>query len=531
MTSSRLALLTLVLGLSSVSAAIAAENFSFRLRSRVEVEPGRGKYTVVEKAETWSPRETAVIVCDMWDLHHCLNAVRRGTELTPTMERVLKEARASGATIIHSPSSCMDAYKGHPARKRAQLVAMSANLPKEIGTWCYKIPSEEKGVYPIDQTDGGEDDDLKEHAEWAAKLAAMGRNPKAPWKSQTDKLTIDADKDYITDSGEEIWSLLEEKKIKNVILMGVHLNMCVLGRPFGLRQMAKNGKHVVLMRDMTDTMYNPERSPKVSHFAGTELMVEHVEKFVCSTITSDQLLGGVPFRFEKDKRPQVVFVIGDDEYKTQITLPQFASDELVKREFHVEYALASETDKNDFPGMNLLRDADVAVISARRRFPTATELAELKRFVAYQRGIVGIRTASHAFASRAGFNVPKGHAEWNAFDPEILGGNYQGHHKEGAKTVVSVANGAASHPILHGVDAAKLAGNGSLYKVSPLKSSTHPLLLGKIPGQPEEPIAWTNQPAHKGRVFYTSLGHPEDFKNQEFVTLLRNAIDWASKRD
>jgi hypothetical protein len=76
--------------------------------------------------------------------------------------------------------------------------------------------------------------------------------------------------------------------------------MCVLGRPFGLRQMAKNGRDVVLMRDMTDTMYNPARSPHVSHFAGTELMVEHVEKYVCPTITSDQVLGGAPFRFKGD---------------------------------------------------------------------------------------------------------------------------------------------------------------------------------------------------------------------------------------
>jgi hypothetical protein len=58
---------------------------------------------------------------------------------------------------------------------------------------------------------------------------------------------------------------LESRRIDNVILMGVHLNMCVSGRPFGLRQMAKNGKHVVLMRDMTDTMYNPARWPFVSH--------------------------------------------------------------------------------------------------------------------------------------------------------------------------------------------------------------------------------------------------------------------------
>ena len=63
--------------------------------------------------------------------------------------------------------------------------------------------------------------------------------------------------------------IMEQRGINNVIILGVHTNMCVLGRPFGLRQLAKNGKNVVLMRDMTDTMYNPERAPYVTHFVGT----------------------------------------------------------------------------------------------------------------------------------------------------------------------------------------------------------------------------------------------------------------------
>ena len=172
------------------------------------------------------------------------------------------------------------------------------NLPKDIGQWCTKIPSEEKGKYPIDQSDGGEDDDLVEHEAWHAKLKAMGRNPKAPWKSEHPGLTINEDKDAISDSGVEIWNLLEARGINNVILLGVHANMCVLGRPFGLRQMAKNGKNVVLVRDMTDTMYNPKMPPMVSHFEGTELIVEHIEKYVCPTITSDQIAGrqGVPLQ-------------------------------------------------------------------------------------------------------------------------------------------------------------------------------------------------------------------------------------------
>ena len=152
-------------------------------------------------------------------------------------------------------------------RKRAMAAPTAKNLPKDIDRWCNRIPAEEKGRYPIDQDDGGEDDEKAEHAAWAAKLVGLGRDPRAPWKSQCDRLTMD-ERDAISDSGVEIWNLLEERGIDNVILMGVHTNMCVLGRPFGLRQLAKNGKNVVLMRDMTDTMYNPARWPHVSHFRG-----------------------------------------------------------------------------------------------------------------------------------------------------------------------------------------------------------------------------------------------------------------------
>jgi hypothetical protein len=194
----------------------------------------------------------------------------------------------------------MEPYKDHPARKRAQAAPEAKNLPKDIGEWCNKIPAEEKGKYPIDQSDGGEDDDPIEHEAWHKKLASMGRNPKAPWKSQHAGLEIH-DTDAISDSGVEIWNLLEDRGVSNVILVGVHTNMCVLGRPFGLRQMAKNGKNVVLMRDLTDTMYNPKSAPYVSHFEGTRRIIEHIEKYVCPSITSDQLVGGKEFRFKGDK--------------------------------------------------------------------------------------------------------------------------------------------------------------------------------------------------------------------------------------
>lgn len=305
-------------------ASLAAETpLSLTLQSR----SAAGRAVLVK--EQWLPSRTAIIVCDMWDLHHCKNAVTREVEMAPRMNEVLEKARAAGVLIIHAPSSCMKPYEGTPARELAKTATSAARLPDKIGEWCKQIPAEEMAVYPLDQSDGGEDDDPTEHAAWAKELEAKGLNPKAPWTRQIDVLRIDQTKDAISDSGVEIWNLLESRNIHNVILMGVHLNMCVSGRPFGLRQMAKNGKHVVLMRDLTDTMYNPARWPFVSHTRGTELFTQHVERLICPTITSDQLIGGKPFAFGEatagKKRLQII-LLGDST--TEASIPKkFAPDE------------------------------------------------------------------------------------------------------------------------------------------------------------------------------------------------------------
>ncbi len=507
----------------------AAEGLTVTKRQRVKVEGEH--YRATEHVEIWNPTQTAIIVCDMWDAHHCLNAVRRETEMAPRLDAVLKSARKQGILVIHAPSSCMEPYQNHPGRKLAQAAPKAKNLPAQIDEWCRHIPEEDKGKYPIDQTDGGEDDDLEEHEIWHKQLAAKGRNPKSPWKSQVDLLSIE-DKDAISDSGVEIWNLLESRGIKNVVLCGVHTNMCVLGRPFGLRQMAKNGKNVVLMRDMTDTMYNPAREPFVSHFAGTELIIQHIEKFVCPTITSVDFVGGQPFRYSHDRR-NIVILIGDDEYKTEITLPEFAKNELEPLGFEVTIIHADAKDKNRFPGIvEALKKADVLLVSTRRRLPPKDQLDAIRAHVAAGTPIVGIRTASHAFCLRdetaQKAALASGLDAWPEFDAQVLGGHYTNHHGDGPKTAVALADGAKDHAILRGVNIDELKGNGSLYLVRPLASSTTPILIGSVPDKKPEPVAYTNLAGpKKARVFYTSFGHLEDFNNPQFRKLLVNGIFWT----
>ena len=80
--------------------------------------------------------------------------------------------------------------------------------------------------------------------------------------------------------------------------MGVHTNMCVLGRSFGIRNMTRWGLDCYLVRDLTDTMYNPDMPPKVSHDEGTELVVRHIEEHWCPSLLSADLIaaGGARVR-------------------------------------------------------------------------------------------------------------------------------------------------------------------------------------------------------------------------------------------
>jgi nicotinamidase-related amidase len=203
----------------------------------------------------------------MWDDHWCKAAAGRCAALAKKMEPVLKAARARGVTIIHAPSDCMEYYKDTPQRKRMQRLAkLTPPKPREV----YEPP------LPIDDSDGGCDDAKpdKEHRAWSRENSA---------------LTI-ATNDFISDDGREVYSLLRKRGIKTLLICGVHTNMCVLGRSFAIRQMTRWGVPCILIRDLTDAMYNPKKRPFVSHAEGTELVIEHIEKYWCPSILSKDLL-------------------------------------------------------------------------------------------------------------------------------------------------------------------------------------------------------------------------------------------------
>src|SRR5438067_332092 len=87
-------------------------------------------------------------------------------------------------------------------------------------------------------------------------LPTWAKQSKA-WTRQNAAIPIDEDRDYISDNGDEVYSILKERGITTLMVMGVHTNMCVLNRSFAIKAMTRRGVRCVLIRDLTDAMYNP----------------------------------------------------------------------------------------------------------------------------------------------------------------------------------------------------------------------------------------------------------------------------------
>src|SRR3974377_1413262 len=135
--------------------------------------------------------------------------------------------------------------------------------------------------------------------------------------------------------------------------------------------------------------------------------------------------------------PLILFIIGENEYHTWETLPRFAEQELAIRGLNFSFALASpkEGDSN-FSNFDQIKDADLIVISVRRRTPPKEMLALLRKHLNAGKPLVALRTASHAFGAVA---QDAEHEGWPTFDGEILGCKYENHFSNtgpNAKTVV-----------------------------------------------------------------------------------------------
>lgn len=225
----------------------------------------------------------------------------------------------------------------------------------------------------------------------------------------------------------------------------------------------------------------------------------------------------------------VVFVTGDDEYRSEYSMPAIAKilETRYKLSTSIAYAKPTPQTQTNIEGLEALKTADLAVFFLRwRRLPDA-QLQLVLDYVNAGKPIVGLRTSTHTFL------YPKGDAHESlndGFGRDVFGQRWIRHHGHTSTTDVSVIPERANHPILRGVDRSFQVPSW-LYVVNPLVGDCAPLLMGRAvnpEGQDAgpQPVAWTK--TYKGaRVFFTTLGHPDDFRVASVRRLLVNGILWA----
>lgn len=247
---------------------LAARSVTVKLRSRLEIFKGSGQWREAGFSYPLPLDRTAAVICDMWDKHWCRGATLRVGRLVERMEPFLGKLRSHGVLIVHAPSETMPFYGAAPQRQA--ILAMPVITPPS--PLALSDPA-----LPVDSSDGGCDTGDKFYKAWSREHPGLTIGPG----------------DLISDDGREIYNALKLRGITTLLVMGVHTNMCILNRSFAIRQMTKWGIKCILVRDLTDAMYDPKDKPYVSHNAGTDLVIEHIEKYWAPTSLSTDILAAL----------------------------------------------------------------------------------------------------------------------------------------------------------------------------------------------------------------------------------------------
>ena len=257
---------------------------------------------------------------------------------------------------------------------------------------------------------------------------------------------------------------------------------------------------------------------------------------------------------QSGKQVHVVFVTGDEEYRSEESMPMLAK--ILKREMGCKVTVRYALDDNGYidpnnttniPGLEVLEEADMMVIFTRFRALPDEQARYILDFAESGKPMAGFRTATHTFKYEDDPEREYRNDEWPI---KVFGQKWITHHGHfsdghGFLTDVTIIDGKQNHKILRGV--APFKAYSWLYHVHggehALPANSNHLLTGRSLRSNHEqngnldkfpltnPVAWTRtytgSSGKAARVFFTTLGHPYDFKDESMRKLALNGIYWA----
>ena len=247
------------------------------------------------------------------------------------------------------------------------------------------------------------------------------------------------------------------------------------------------------------------------------------------------------------KGKTIVLVAGDEEYRTEESMPMLAKILAKTHGFNCVVLFSTDekegyidpNNQKNIRGTELLDNAQLMIIGTRFRQLPEAQLAPFARFLDAGKPVIGFRTATHAFSG----NAKTGDFKWADFGLKILGEKWVNHHgahkKEGTRSVIEAAH--SKNDVLHGVG--EIFATTDVYGIKNLDQSAATILLrGQVTesldpkskaltgtkNQPMMPLAWLHEytapnGSTKGRSFCTTLGASVDFSDENLRRLIVNA--------
>ncbi len=248
------------LPLLAAIAPVSAPALTLELQRR---DPATG--AVILTHETVDPKRVGVIAVDVWNFHWCKTATMRVDAFVPRMNQALAAARALGMTVMLCPSDVVENYAGYPQRE-AIFALPQVTVPRVMDVTCPPVPDA-----------GG---------------CACGPERCAGnygWDGMHPALKIGED-DLMPDTQAEVYAICQKSGLTHLIYVGFHTQVCLLGKPMGLRAMKEAGLTCVLARDLTDAHPGYDPSRNFTPDLNTDQVVEHFEKHLAPTIHFQQEL-------------------------------------------------------------------------------------------------------------------------------------------------------------------------------------------------------------------------------------------------
>jgi len=253
---------------------------------------------------------------------------------------------------------------------------------------------------------------------------------------------------------------------------------------------------------------------------------------------------------------RLVFLTGDEEYRSEEGMPQMAKILAERHGFHCTVLFAMKNGVidpncgNNLPNAEAMDSADAIIMQLRfRQWPDE----QMKHFVeAYLAGkpFVALRTSTHAFQYAKNSESPYAKFGWQSqvwpggFGKQVLGETWVSHlgtnHKEATRGVIEPS--AQDDPIMRGVS--DIFGDSGVYTVNP-PSDAKILLRGQVlngvhPGDPPlegrknnpmQAVAWTrvyhNDAGTVNKIFCTTMGAATDLESEGLRRLVVNAVYWS----